>query len=497
MLYSLTLEHAARCWPEAAAVRADSGTLCFASLNWRVERLAAEFHMRGLGAGDRLAMLLPNCPEFIEIIYACARLGVIAVPLNTRYAVPEIDQALHDCAPKGILRHSSLPRPTERLAWEVVLDEQPLNGADVEIPAPFYDPEAIFGLFYTSGTTGKAKGVMLTHKSLLANLQNLLPYYNFGKGSCYLHAAPMFHLADFPGLLSAAAVGACQTTIPRFEIESFSVAVQKHRVTHTVLIPTMINFLTLYPELNSFDLSSLEFILYGGSPIAPEVFKRAREKFPNVRFTQGYGLTEASPVLTLLVDEDHQEERLLSCGRPPFGVEVRVADSQGNLAKAGESGEIIARGQNIMKGYWNQPEETARVIRNGWLHTGDIGQQDEAGFFYIVDRAKDMIVTGGENVYSTEVEAAIYEHPAIKEAAVIGVPDPQWGEMVTACVVVKDGAALTAEELVTHCRARLANYKLPRRVEFYPHELPKSGTGKILKRALREPFWKGRARAVS
>ncbi|HUQ91047.1 MAG TPA: long-chain fatty acid--CoA ligase [Bryobacteraceae bacterium] len=497
MLYSITLQHAARYSPANPAIVRDSGSTTYAELAIRVDSLAAEFLSHGVGAGDRLAVLLPNGAEFIEILYACARLGIIAVPLNTRYAAAEIDAILSDCSPKGMLRHSTLPAPSVRTPWEVVIDEQPLLGAEGELPPPFYDPAAIFGLFYTSGTTGRAKGVMLTHQSLFANTQNCLPYFSMRKDSCYLHAAPMFHLADFPGLLCTVALGACQTTIPRFELQLFCAAVQRYRVTHCVLIPTMINFLTLYPELNSFDLSSLQWVLYGGSPIAPEVLRRARAKLSGTRFTQGYGLTEASPVLTLLLDEDHTPERALSCGRPPFGVELRIAGPDGETVKRGESGELTARGLNIMKGYWNQPEATQYALRDGWLYTGDICQQDEDGFYYIVDRAKDMIVTGGENVYSTEVEAALYGHPAIKEAAVIGIPDPQWGELVTACIVLKDGSTATVEDLAAHCRELIANYKVPRRIEFYERELPKSGTGKILKRTLREPFWQGRARGVS
>ncbi|MCC6363988.1 MAG: AMP-binding protein [Bryobacterales bacterium] len=496
MLYGVTLARAARCFASSPAIASDAGSLTYAGLRERVDRLAAQFLSKGLKPGDRLGMLLLNCPEFIEIILACARTGIIAVPLNTRYARAEVDAVAADCEPRAMIRHSALPEPSQRAEWEVVLDQEPLEGSDGELPAPFHEPDAVFGLFYTSGTTGRAKGVMLTHRNLLANTMACLPVFQMTPGSCYLHAAPMFHLADFPGMLLALASGACQTTIPRFDAEAFCSTVARHRASVTVLIPTMINFLTLYPRLGNYDLSSLELMLYGGSPIAPEVLKRAREKFPGTKFMQGYGMTEASPILTLLLDEHHAPERMLSCGRPPFGVEVKVVRPDGETADLGEAGEIAGRGANVMKGYWNQPEATAQAIRNGWLHTGDIGMQDEEGFFYLVDRSKDMIVTGGENVYSTEVEAALYAHPAVREAAVIGIPDPQWGELVTACVVLKDDAALTDKDLMEFCRERLANYKIPRRVVFYSGELPKSGTGKILKRALREPFWEGRARRV-
>jgi len=496
MLYAHTLGRAVRYYPDRAAFVDVDRRLSFAELAARVDRLAAELVVRGFLPGDRLALLLPNCLEYIELVYACCRLGVIVVPLNVRYAVPEIDEVLRDSTPKGLLRHSSLPRPTATVAWEVVLDQQPLAGNEAAPPEPFYGPEAIFGLFYTSGTTGRAKGVMLTHANLLANMHHSTRLLGIHGDSVWMHTAPMFHLADFPAILNSPAEGGGQACIPRFEPRAFCEAVQAMRVTHTILIPTMVNFLTQFEELDRYDLSSLELITYGGSPIAPEIIKRTREKLPHVKLAQGYGLTEAAPLLTRLADEDHTAGRILSCGQPCAGVELEIVDEQGRPVPAGQRGEIAARGANIMKGYWNKPEETARAIVDGWLRTGDVAWQDEGGFVYIVDRAKDMIVTGGENVYSTEVEAVVYDHPAVKEAAVIGIPDPQWGELVTVCVVVKDGATLAPEELTAHCRARLANYKIPRRIEFIAGELPKSGTGKILKRALREPYWKDAGRAV-
>lgn len=497
MLFSHTLQHASRYLGSRVALSGEVGSVTFTDLDLRVKAVAAELHERGVRAGDRLALHLLNCNEYIELVFACCRLGVIVVPINIRYTAAEVDAVLDDCKPVGIIRHRSLCAPTLTAPWQVVLDDQPLTGSTGECPDVFYDEDAVFGLFYTSGTTGRGKGVMLTHKSLFANLQNGLPYLGIREGGCYLHAAPIFHLADFPGILTSAAMGCSQAFIPRFNLQDFCVAVQRHRVTSTVLIPTMINFLTLYQDLESYDLSSLDVVLYGGSPIAPEVLKRARKIFPKVKFVQGYGMTESSCLLTVLRDEDHTEERLVSCGRPPFGVDLGIADANGNLLPAGEVGEIVARGQNLMQGYWNQPLETARTMAGGWLHTGDVGKQDEEGFFYVLDRAKDMIVTGGENVCSTEVESVLFKHPAVKEAAVIGIPDEKWGEIVVACVVLKEGAATAPEELIAHCRPILATYKLPRRVEIYKDELPKSGTGKVLKRELREPYWKGLSRGVS
>jgi len=269
-----------------------------------------------------------------------------------------------------------------------------------------------------------------------------------------------------------------------------------------LLVPTMINFVLQHPGLGSYDLSSVRHVTYGASPIAPEVLKRAMRAF-DCEFGQGYGLTEASPLLTVLSAEDHnramagEEHLLASCGKPVAGVEVRVVDADGLPVKPGQVGEITARGPNVMTGYWKRPEDTEAAVRDGWLYTGDLATVDDEGFLYLVDRKKDMIVTGGENVFSTEVEAAIYEHPAIKEAAVIPVPDADWGEAVHACVAVKEGRQLTSEELIEFCRPRLANYKLPRSVEIIPGELPKGGTGKILKKLLREKYWSGQSRRIS
>jgi long-chain acyl-CoA synthetase len=258
----------------------------------------------------------------------------------------------------------------------------------------------------------------------------------------------------------------------------------------------MINLLTQSPEAKKYDLSSLEVLAYGGSPMAPELIHRTRELLPNLKLVQVYGLSETG-FLTGLQDDEHTDDKLLSCGRPCPGVDVQVVDESGRQVDAGHPGELVARGANVMRGYWNNPKETTLAFRDGLFRTGDVGYQDTAGYFYIMDRLKDMIVTGGENVYSGEVEAVIYEHPAVREAAVFGIPDPQWGEIVAARVVLKPGKALTVDELITHCRQTLANYKIPRSVDFSETELPKSGSGKVLKRTLREQFWAHQARTVS
>ena len=497
MIYARSLGRAAQLFPDRAALWSGDRWLTFAELDHRVADIADALGRHGFGSGDRLAVLMPNGADYLELVYACARLGVIVVPLNVRLSVVEIDRILADASPHGLIRHSSLPLPTVPLGWQLVLDQEPLDlGHDGSQSTPINDPDAVLALIYTSGTTGHPKGVVVTHANMLANVEHFDYWMPHKDGAVHLHAAPLFHIADFPVMFAAPAFGAAQVAIPRFTPQDFCQTVERARVSHTVLVPTMINLLTQFPELGKYDLASLDEIAYGGSPMAPELIRRTREVLPGVRLVQGYGLSETG-FLTALRDDEHVGQRLTSCGRPAAGIEVRVVDGSGAEVKAGEAGELIARGANVMRGYWNNPKETAQAFLDGWFRTGDVGRQDADGFFYILDRLKDMIVTGGENVYSGEVEAVIYQHPAVLEAAVFGIPDPKWGELVAACVELKPGKILSGDELIDHCRRSLANYKVPRRVEFSDTELPKSGTGKILKRVLRERFWDHQERAVS
>ena len=496
MIHVHSLGRASRYYPERTALVLGGTRVTFRELHDRVARIAAALSRLGLGAGDRLAVLLPNGPEYIELVYACSWLGGIVVPINTRLSAVEIDRVLADASPHGLVRHSSLPTPTARTPWELVLDQQSYEVRDDSHPSAFYDPEAILALIYTSGTTGRPKGVMLTHANVFANVHNFNYWMRYREGGVYLHAAPIFHIADFPAMFAAPAFGACQVTIPKFSPQTFCETVERERVSHTVLVPTMINLLTQFSAAKKYDLSSLEVLAYGGSPVAPELIHRTKSLLPNLKLVQVYGLSETG-FLTGLQNEEHTDDRLLSCGRPCPGIDLQVVDESGGQVEAGHHGELVVRGANVMRGYWNNPEETAIAFRDGLFRTGDIGYQDAPGYFYILDRLKDMIVTGGENVYSGEVEAVIYAHPAILEVAVFGIPDPQWGELVMACVVLKPGNTLTIDDLIAHCRRMLANYKIPRRIEFSETELPKSGSGKVLKRILRERFWAPQARTVS
>ncbi len=495
MIYVHSLGRASRYYSDRTALTLGGTRLTFRELHDRVECISAALSKHGFGVGARLALLLPNGPEYIELLYACSLLGVIAIPLNTRLSPAEIDRVLADANPHGLVRHSSLPVPTVQLPWQRILDNQPFDLQNDSHPEPVYDPEAVLALIYTSGTTGQPKGVMVTHANILSDIHNFNYWMRYTEGGVYLHAAPIFHIADFPAMFAAPVFGASQLTISKFDPQSVCETIERERVTHTVLVPTMINLLTQFPDVKKYDLTSLEVLAYGGSPMAPELVRRTRELLPHLKMVQVYGLSE-SGFLTGLQDQEHTHDRLLSCGRPCPGVDLQVIDESGKQVEVGKPGEIVARGANITRGYWNDPQDTALAFRNGMFRTGDIGYQDSDGYFYILDRLKDMIVTGGENVYSGEVEAVIYKHPAVREVAVFGIPDPQWGELVMACVVLKPGTVLVANDLISHCRQYLANYKIPRRVEFSDTELPKSGSGKILKRLLRERFWAHEERAV-
>ena len=496
MIYVHSLGRALRFYPGQIALARDGRLQNFRELNARVEGIAGTLTSHGFGVGDRLALLLPNGPDYIELVYACSMLGVIAVPLNTRLSTKEIDRVLEDARPRGIVRHSSLAVPGVQSNWQHVVDQEPIPISSGLIPKTFYDPEAVLGLIYTSGTTGQPKGVMVTHGNILADVHNFNYWMRYTEGGIYLHAAPIFHIADFPSMFAAPAFGASQITIPKFSPQIFCETVERQHVTHTVLVPTMINLLTQFLDARKYDLSSLQVLAYGGSPMAPELVHRTRELLPKVKLIQVYGLSETG-FLTGLQDQEHTEDKLISCGRPCPGVDLLVTDSSGKQVDPGQAGELIARGANVMRGYWNNPEETAATFRGGFFRTGDIGHQDTAGYFYILDRLKDMIVTGGENVYSGEVEAVISGHPAVREVAVFGVPDPQWGELVMACVVLKTGETLTADDLIAFSRRSLASYKIPRRIEFSETDLPKSSSGKVLKKTLRERFWMHQQRAVS
>jgi len=483
----------------------------------RVARLAGGLRALGVAPGERAAILSLNSDRYLEVYLATAWAGAVVVPLNIRWTLAENLDALRDCRPKMLLFDKTfaeiglaLGQALPGLTLVYADDGEPPRGAQAyealvarsePIPDAMREGSDLAGIFYTGGTTGRSKGVMLSHANLMANAFNSLCERAGGEDVIYLHAAPMFHLANAGAMYTLLLRGGANVMIPAFTPEGALAAIQKERVTDTVLVPTMIQLMVDHPRFAAYDLSSLSRIAYGASPISEALLVRAMKALPAAQFSQGYGMTELSPVATVLRWEEHIGEgfakgRHRSAGRATYGCEVRIVDPLGQPVAPREIGEIAVRGDTMMIGYWERPEETARAIVDGWMHTGDSGYMDEDGFVYIVDRLKDMIVTGGENVYSIEVENALAQHPAVGQCAVIGIPNEEWGEHVHAVVVPRAGARVTSDELVAFCRERIAGYKCPRSIEVRETPLPLSGAGKILKRELRKPFWEDEARRV-
>jgi long-chain acyl-CoA synthetase len=466
----------------------------------RCRRLIAGLRGLGAGAGDRVAVVAGNCHRYLELYQAVPGAGMVLVPLNPRHVDAELRYALEDSGAKVLLSDRDPAGVADVVDHVIDLDAGYEALVSANPPAEFPDrvsAQALAGLFYTGGTTGAAKGVMLTHRNLIANTTHLQAYWQFDGDTRWLIVAPLFHAAGSIAVLATVWNGGSHIVLPAFDPAHALDLIAEHRVTHTLVVPTMLAALSQEQGARPRDVASLRHIAYGGAPIATDTLRRAHDAFPAAELMHIYGTTETSPIATML---PHQE-RLLdapqarSCGQPSIGVEVRVVDPKGRPVPAGEVGELAIRGPNVMAGYWNQPEQTAAALLDGWYRSGDLGYQDARGFLYLVDRAKDMIVTGGENVYSTEVEEALYRHPAVAEAAVFGVPDAHWGEAVHAVVVPR--GPVTPAELSAHCRSLIAGYKVPKTIELRSEPLPKSAAGKLLKRRLREPYWQDRLTGVA
>ena len=469
-------------------------------LQSRCRRLAAVLKSQGAQPGDRIAILAANTYHYIESYIAIPAAGFVIVPLNTRHAEPELRYAIEDAGAKILL--SDRDPGALREIVDVVLmipdeyDELLDAAAEAELGEGITE-DSLAGLFYTGGTTGASKGVMLTHRNLIANTFHFMTMAPPTRDSVFLIMAPLFHAAGSNGVLGGIWSGSCQIPLKVFDPATALDLIEKYQVTHTLGVPTMIASIAELQHSEPRDTSSLHMVAHGGSPIATEIVRRAAEAFPTAEFVHVYGMTEGSPLITGLRNEQDllDVDRSRSCGQALIGVQVKIIDEAGKALPTGEVGELAARGPNIMKGYWKKPEQTDAVLRDGWYQSGDMGYMDEEGFVFLVDRAKDMIVSGGENIYCSEVEEALYKHPAVLEAAVFGVPDDAWGEAVHAVVVPRED--VTPEELIEFCRKHIAGYKLPKAITLSAEELPKSGPGKILKRELREPFWKGRQRKVN
>jgi long-chain acyl-CoA synthetase len=353
-------------------------------------------------------------------------------------------------------------------------------------------------LMYTGGTTGRPKGVLLDQRAEMLNVYHAGIAVGLDEDRVYLHQTPMFHAASMTGVLGIPASGGVSVFVPYFAPAAVLDAIERYRVNITLMVPIMVGMLLDAPEFEPERLATLESLVYGAAPMSTGLLHHLLSAFPDLDLYQGYGMTEASAVLTLLTAKDHRRggDALRSAGRPVYGVEISIRGEDGREVPVGRTGEVCARAGNFMREYWKRPEETEAAFRGGWYHSGDSGYVDDEGFLFIVDRLNDMIVTGGENVYSIEVENAISTHPAVAQVAVIGIPDDLWGEAVHAVVVLEPDAHATAEELIEHARQTIAGYKLPKSVEFRTDPLPLSGALKPLKRELRKPYWEGRERSV-
>ena len=506
----------ARKHPTAVAMVFQGRTTTFAELDRTASRVANGLIAAGQRPQARIAYFGKNSDRYFEVMLGALKANVAVVGVNWRLAAPEVAYVLNDAGCEVLFADSEFaplvekiaagcPRLRHLITLDIERDRWPHYDAwrdtqrddDPQLPIAA-DDDAI--QLYTSGTTGHPKGVQLTHANYLAFFRaaQAARWGEFAAGDTNLVAMPNFHVAGTNMGIATLAQGATAVIQREVEASEILALVERHRVKNTFLVPAVIAMLVQHPNVRGANLSSLRGIFYGASPIAESLLTAAQAAFPDCGFTQLYGLTETVGAATALQPADHVAEKglLRSCGKPYPGIEVRTVDTDGRTTKPGEVGEIVVRGGVVMKGYWNQPDATAAAIRDGWFHTGDAGYVDRDGFLYIHDRVKDMIVSGGENVYPAEVENAVFAHPAVADVAVIGVPDDQWGEAVKAIVVLKAGATATAADVIGFARALIAGYKVPKSVDFVS-ALPRNPSGKILRRELREPYWSGKQRRVN
>jgi long-chain acyl-CoA synthetase len=512
MRLTQTLCRAVLVRPDAIATIDGDRVRTWRQVHDRVQRLSGALRDLGVSPGDRVAVLANNCDAYFEAYFAILWSGACIVPLNTRLAPAETRFQLEDAGVSAIFFGEEFSAVAAGLkpALPSVAQWIAMDGPDATAdhafetliasaqPAPEIERDAadLAGIFYTGGTTGLPKGVMLLHRSLAAMAMNLTMSLKVDADIVNLHSAPMFHLADI-GTFMATMVGGTHVFVRRLDETVMLDLIERWGITHIFTVPAIIDRLARHPRSEA--ARRLKVLGYGGAPMPLGTYDVARTAFPDVDFVQGFGMTEMG-AHTFLEARHHRPgadpEKMKSVGQPAYGYEVKVVDPGGTEVPRRTLGEIIGRGDNMMAGYWNRPEETARALRNGWMWTGDAGFMDEAGFVYITDRFKDMIVTGGENVYSIEVENVVSRHPAVMECAVIGVPDDKWGERVHAIVVLKPGHGLEFDDLAAYCRADIAGYKTPRSLQVMDAPLPRSAAGKVLKTELRAPWWAGRDKKV-
>src|SRR3954454_6443466 len=480
----------------------------------RVAQVAGAPPTLGVGRDDRFAVMALNSHQFLELYHAAFLGAGVVNPLNLRLAAKELAFILGDSGTKVCFTDAFFANVIAQVRDEVGLEQVVLIGdgdaphdvkyedviaaAAPAIPDEPEEDDPVI-LMYTGGTTGTPKGVLLDQRAELLNLYHVSMAWKIASDEVFLHQTPMFHAASMGGIVGVPAQGGTSVIVPLFDPAGVMDAIEQEHVTMTVMVPTMIGMLLNHEAFRPERFASLRTLTYGASPMPSALLDKLIAAFPTLDIYQGYGMTECSAVLTVLGPEEHHAggARIRSAGRPLQGVVLSVQDDDGKQVPAGTTGEVCARGGNFMREYWNRPEATAEAYRDGWYHTGDAGYLDDAGYLFLVDRVKDMIVTGGENVYSVEVENAISTHPDVAQVAVIGIPSEKWGEAVHAIVVAKEGTHPTEQSIIDHTRESIAGYKVPKSVEIRTEPLPLSGALKVLKKDLRAPYWAGRDRAVN
>jgi len=503
--------HHAKTWPARVAIHYEGQSTTYAELDRRTNQVANGLIALGMRSQARIAILAKNSPAFFDLWFGGAKADVILVPVNFRLAPPEVAYVIDDAGAEILFVSADFYPVAEKVAHElksvrriIALDGKHPSWTDYSAwlaaqsandPRLPISPAHCAIQMYTSGTTGHPKGAQLSHGGLLVLSHGALGEWH--DNDVNLVCMPLFHIGGSGWALIGFLRG-IETVLTRDpDPAAILRLIPEYRITKAFVVPALLLFMLQNPQCKTTDFSSLELIVYGASPAPIDLIRNARKAF-GCDLAQVYGLTETTGAITYLPPEDHEERvpgRLKSCGKPMTGVEIRVVDPAGKAVATGEVGEIITRSPQNMLGYWNQPEATRRAIRNDWFHTGDAGYLDNDGYIYIYDRVKDMIISGGENIYPAEVESALFGHPAVADVAVIGVPDDKWGEAVKAFVVKRPDAAITPEELMSFARERIAGYKVPRSIDFVD-TLPRTPTGKILKRELRAPFWAGQERQV-
>lgn len=497
--------------PDRIATIFQGRTLTYGAMQHRVARIATVFRKHGVREGDRVSILALNSDNYLELYFAIWWSGGIASPINTRWSAPEIATCIEDAKPHILLVDNHLRHIVDALPAECTKNCQVIFfGDDEKLPAyPFLDnlienvpasedarrknndPAVIF---YTGGTTGTPKGVVLSHGNLYSASMSRAAMIESSSCSIVLHTAPFFHVAATGRMIGHTLIGGSAVILPSFQPKIVLENIKMYGVSELVLVPSMLQSLISQPSFDSLAMSSVRRISYGASTMSEDVLDLALQFFPKAEFVHTYGMTEAPPPITLNPHINHVgEARKMglhrSVGRAAKGVRLKIIDRNGRETKAFEIGEVVVHGPNVMLGYWGKPEETSAVLDDGWMHTGDGGYLDGDGYLYLVDRLKDMIISGGENVYSAEVENAISQHPSVAANAVIGIPHKKWGEGVHAIIVLIPGATLSFEEIQNHCKALIAGYKCPVSIEFC-EQLPMSSVGKVLKTVLREPYWR-------